>query len=164
MLSPSQVPPRPIWSAILAYPRAPSRVGEPPCREFHPLCLPSPLPLVGEQPSHRSQLRESKQGYIPREGRTVLQCRLCKRCTALPEPSFQPPDKSEKVAHSTHFSSMIVWPLLLVSSMMSFSSSGSKTCGSESLRAPTNKGCERRVTRDYSRCWPLLLLSLRGLC
>lgn len=44
------------------------------------------------------------------------------------------------LAYSTHFSSMMVWPLLLVSSMMSFSSSGSKTCGTESLRVPTNKG------------------------
>lgn len=40
---------------------------------------------------------------------------------------------------STHFSSMMVWPLLLVSSMMSFSSSGSKTWGTESLREPTDK-------------------------
>lgn len=67
---------------------------------------------------------------------------------------FSAPGNIRKgLASSTHFSSMMVWPLLLVSSTMSFSSSGSKTWGMESLRAPTGKGSERQgreITRgDY---------------
>lgn len=39
----------------------------------------------------------------------------------------------------TYFSSMTVWPLLRVSSMMIFSSSGRRTWGMESLREPVYK-------------------------
>lgn len=39
----------------------------------------------------------------------------------------------------THFSSVTVWPLLRVSSMMIFSSSGRRTWGMESLREPVYK-------------------------
>lgn len=97
--------------------------------------------------------------------------RVCPSVLAWSAGTFFPaPGNTRKgLASSTHFSSMMVWPLLLVSSTMSFSSSGSKTWGTESLRAPTDKGSQRQrrgITRgDYllGVC-SFLRLFLRGLC
>lgn len=153
-------PPNPMWSGILACPEVPS---------WPPLPLLSPS-LCGGQPSPGSQLHSQPRGPHSQMRRD------CPSVQAWPQPRcpartfFPAPRKIRKgLARSTHFSSMMVWPLLLVSSMMSFSSSGSKTWGMESLRAPTDKGGKRRG-REFTRGDYLLGVSsfllwfLRGLC
>ena len=138
----------------------------------HPdlFCLSFPLPFVGGQHPRGSQLHSQPRGPHSQMRRD------CPSVQAWPKPRcpartfFPAPRKIRKgLAHSTHFSSMMVWPLLLVSSMMSFSSSGSKTWGTESLRAPTDKG-GKRWGREFTRgdyllgLSSFLLLFLRGLC
>lgn len=49
------------------------------------------------------------------------------------------PKRDRGICSLAYFSSVTVWPLLLVSSMMIFSSSGRRTWGMESLREPVCK-------------------------
>lgn len=130
-----------------------------------PSAFPFSFPLFWEQHPLCSQL------YDQPRGPHALMRRVCPSVQAWSARTFFPaPGNIRKgLASSTHFSSMMVWPLLLVSSTMSFSSSGSKTWGTESLRAPTDKGSQRQrrgITRgDYllGVC-SFLRLFLRGLC
>lgn len=117
--------------------------------EFHPLYLSFPLLFAGRQLSWGSQLHNQQKEPHSQMRTDSLPVE------AMPKPHypariFFPVSRQIRkiLTYTTHFSSMMVWPLLLVSSMMSFSSSGSKTCGTESLRAPTNKGCKRKEREE----------------
>lgn len=58
---------------------------------------PSPFPLLGDSPPKAPNCMINNDGHILRQEGIVLQYRLCKSHIALPESSFQPLDKSEKV-------------------------------------------------------------------